>query len=129
MLHTCFLPIVLSFSSGGGTDGGGQSCDAINICKPYNCPVGMTKVAPPERSDTYSISAPTSEWVPLETVSITIAVEKKRIQRRQNKGVYVCYCDRPWRHRLVNDCKPHVRSASEHERSREPRAASGILAL
>ena len=82
-----------------------------------------------ERSDTYSISAPTSEWVPFETVSITIAVEKKRIQRRQNKGVYTCYCDRPYRHRLVNDCTPKVRSASEHERSREPRAASGILAL
>ena len=40
----------LAYSSGGGRERGVQSCDAIDICK-YGCPPGMTKVAPPERSD------------------------------------------------------------------------------
>ena len=44
----------LAYSSGGGRERGVQSCDAIDICK-YGCPSGMTKVAPPERSDTYTL--------------------------------------------------------------------------
>ena len=108
MLGVTLISLVRGFSSGGGTDGGGQSCDAINICKPTYCPVGMTRVAPPERNETYSISASAREWVPEEAVTITVAVEKKRIQRRMNRGVYTCMCDPPYRHRLNNDCKPHV---------------------
>ena len=40
-----------AFSKGGGFAGGGQSCDAVNICASGTCPTGMTKVARPERSD------------------------------------------------------------------------------
>ena len=76
----------LAYSSGGGRERGVQSCDAIDICK-YGCPPGMTKVAPPERSDTYTLrtgdgpvvgSDPT-HYVPGELLPLYMRVVKRTI--------------------------------------------------
>ena len=68
--------MLVSSGGGSGKDNDGlpflQSCDALTICSPI-CPPGMTAVAPPARSDVYSLatvdgasSYEPGELVPLE---------------------------------------------------------------
>ena len=88
-LIAALLGVSIGYSGGGGQTGEGQSCDAINICASGTCPTGMTLVAPPERSDVYSIrtgkgnDVDATSYVPGDTISIFIRVEKQRIQKRK----------------------------------------------
>ena len=71
------------FSSGSGP---AQTCDALGVCgvtEPRECPPGMHLVAPPTRSNNYSVTAttysttgtsPASEWAPGELVNIHVNV-------------------------------------------------------
>ena len=86
----------VAYSSGGSiTREPHQSCDALGICA-TGCPPGMTKVAPPERSDTYTLrtgdgadwrSDPTS-YVPDELLPLYVRVTRRTIM---GKG----FCVRP----------------------------------
>ena len=87
---------------------------------------GMTQVAPPERSEHYSIrtsSVPFTQssdlvsYTPDETVSIFIRVEKQRIQKRFNKGTFACYCDAPYRTTQKKDCRTFCPSPCDPARN------------
>ena len=94
MLSLAALLLVPAYSGGGGEGGSGQTCDAINLCNvnwdgatSASCPPGMTKVAPPERSDTYTLrtgdgadvgSDPT-HYVPGELLPLYMRVVKRTI--------------------------------------------------
>ena len=95
LLHAlCF-----AYSGGGGEGGEGQTCDAIGLCDlPWeggvvSCPPGMTMVAPPERSDVYSVSSPTTTYVSSELVEIHVRVTVPLIQAKRNAGVLQCSCN------------------------------------
>ena len=95
LLHAlCF-----AYSGGGGEGGEGQTCDAIGLCNVaweggvVSCPPGMTKVAPPERSDVYSVSSPTTTYVGSELVEIHVRVTAPLIQAKRNAGVLQCSCN------------------------------------
>ena len=94
LLHAlCF-----AYSGGGGEGGEGQTCDAIGLCDlpreggVVSCPPGMTMVAPPERSDVYSVSSPTTTYVGSELVEIHVRVTVPLIQAKRNAGVLQCSC-------------------------------------
>ena len=88
LLSLAVVPTLLSlaYSTGGGRERGVQSCDAIDICK-YGCPVGMTKVAPPERSATYTLrtgdgaswSSDPIQYVPGELLPLYLRVVRRTI--------------------------------------------------
>ena len=91
--------LCLAFSGGGGEGGAGQTCDAISLCDrswdggAASCPPGMTKVAPPERSEVYSVSSPTATYVGDELVEIHVRVTAPLIQAKRDAGVLQCNCD------------------------------------
>lgn len=76
----------LAYSMGGGRERGTQLCDAIGICE-YGCPEGMTKVAPPERSDTYTlrtadgsdVGGDPAQYVPGDLLPLYLRVTKRTI--------------------------------------------------
>ena len=99
------LPSIGAFSSGGalpGSDSQGQPweqyCDAIYTCvygpDGTKCPEGMHKVAPPERTATYTIRSGNEEdpstdpttYVPGELLTITIRVTKRSSQSERSRG-------------------------------------------
>ena len=104
VLFTLATP-ALTFSGGGGngqqpTSGAPalvQSCDAINICgaPPAGvCPSGMTLVAPPERSSTYTLRTadkglpsndPTS-YIPGELMTLYLRVTARHILGKEDAG-------------------------------------------
>ena len=115
MITTIYLlATVVGYSGGGAPDGKGQTCDAIEVCAGGTCPIGMTLVAPPERSNVYTIRSGSGvdvaedplTYTPGETVTLWISVVKKYIQRRVNKGVLTCFCDYPARTRIRDSCEP-----------------------
>lgn len=90
----------LGYSSGGGEGGAGQTCDAISLCDQLwdgaataSCPSGMTKVAPPERSQVYTVSSPTSAYTGGGLLEIHVRVTAPQIQAKRNAGVLQCNCD------------------------------------
>ena len=97
-----WLPIVVAFSSGGGdpTRQGSptlQSCDAISTCGSGTCPSGMTLVAPPVRSDTYTLrtgrgALPVSDpndYVPGELLTLYMSVTRRMIPGKEQAGARI----------------------------------------
>ena len=96
VLVSILLPMVVAFSSGGGSggDSGMQTCDALYLCTisdgagGVQCPAGMTLVAPPVRSATYQLTTEdgTSSYASGELKSLTLAVTRKQIIGKADKG-------------------------------------------
>ena len=113
MFFSTITALAIAYSSGGGGDGTGQSCDAVNICSTGTCPTGMDKVGRPERSDVYTIrtaqgtAADAVQYTPGGLLSLWITVEKPEIQKRLNAGTRVCWCDGLLRRKILKeDCLP-----------------------
>ena len=98
-----FLPACGAFSDGGRgplqTDDDGvpliQTCDAIALCNipdaetgGTRCPDGMTKVAPPKRSEVYALATEdgSTTYTPGKIVPLTISVTRKRIMGKTERG-------------------------------------------
>ena len=92
-------PVVTSFSTGGGDpDRQGspvtQPCDAIYTCGSGVCPAGMTLVAPPVRSDTYTFRTalganPNDDpkgYVPGELLPLYVSVTRRQIRGKEEAG-------------------------------------------
>ena len=91
--------LAAAFSGGGGSgdadDGSplAQSCDALTLCEiPDNgttrCPDGMSKVAPPVRSDVYVLATEdgSTSYTPGELLPLTISVTQRRIIAKRDRG-------------------------------------------
>lgn len=90
---------VLAFSSGGGDPGrqgspAWQSCDAIYVCGSGVCPSGMSLVAPPVRSDTYTLrtgrgpshNLDPTQYVPGELLPLYLQVTRRQIPGKEDAG-------------------------------------------
>ena len=94
------MAAAVAFSSGGGSgelDDGVlilQSCDALNLCKRpdgeggFMCPDGMTKVAPPVRTQVYSFTAEdgSTSYTPGSLVPLTLRTTRKQILGKRERG-------------------------------------------
>ena len=105
MMLSSAAQFLLAFSGGGGngqrpsssSDALVQTCDALSLCgtPPHGvCPSGMTAVAPPERSYTYTLRTADSGnaaddpkyYVPGELMPLYLRVVKRQIQGKADRG-------------------------------------------
>ena len=86
------LSFCLAFSSGADPDRGVQPCDGLTVCE-RGCPSGMQLVAPPERSDAYTLrtgtgtaGSDTMSYVPGELLELYLTVVNRTILGKANAG-------------------------------------------
>ena len=97
LVFILFMPhSLLAFSSGADPDRGVQPCDGLTVCE-RGCPNGMQLVAPPERSDAYTLrtgngaaagSDPRS-YVPGELLELYLKVVNRTIPGKANAGLTI----------------------------------------
>ena len=96
------VALVLAFSGGGGEEGrqgspDSQSCDAIYLCALGGCPPGMSLVAPPERSQAYTLrtadgpdaSNDPTTYVPGELMPLYLRVTRRTIPGKEEAGMKI----------------------------------------
>ena len=101
-LTILWLPGGAAFSSGGGDPDRlgspvSQTCDAIYVCAGGVCPSGMTLVAPPVRSDVYTLRTGDSEspnldptsYVPGELMTLYLRTTKRQIPGKEQAGTKI----------------------------------------